>query len=72
MKSNTGERHIKRLWKVPGLKVGRLTEVEDSVQWRAVNLGEDFESITLPGFVVPVQVNLGQTLSDGRLLAGSI
>lgn len=72
---------------MPGLEVGGLAEVEDSVQWlqrdlaewclvegprTAVELWEDFESISLPGFVIPVQVDLSQALSSGKLSAGSI
>lgn len=72
---------------MPGLEVRGLAEVENSVQWlegelgkwclvkgprRAIDLREDFESISLPCFVIPVQVNLGKALPGDQMLAGSV
>lgn len=72
---------------MPGLEVSGLAEVENSVQWleselgkwclvkgprRAIDLGENFESISLPGFVISVQVNFGKALSSDQVLVGSI
>lgn len=72
---------------MPGLEFSGLAEVENSVQWlegelgkwclvkgprRAIDLRENLESISLPCFVVPVQINFGKALSNTRMLAWSI
>lgn len=72
---------------MPGLEVDGLAEVEDSVQWLqsdlaerslvqgswgAVDLWEDFESIPLPGLIVPVQINLGQALFEQKTVSSGI